>query len=261
MSAEFNTSSLPIFKPTSWVGVTQETEQGYDIRAPRISEARRTAAFARANGILSDGETKVLFFVSETSLNIGISGTTSQARYTRDFYAHNIVLPSLTVKAQCLDQRDYGVLTEFVHQAQKKAVGNTDFNVTQLEVTEGWGIPHAKQPITRGTHKRTCAQGFIPRIERKYKQGEYAPIFSFNFTVIQSFAGIYKAIEKNVYENEQASWVEILEGLTTPYQPTYRKQETATNSKPTSNPSPLPEAPPELKEVPLVEALPGGGGF
>lgn len=253
MSAEFNSASLPIYVPTSWAGVVPETEQAYDIRAARIGEARRTAAFARANGVLSDGISKVLFFVSELTLNIGISGTTSQARYTRDFYAHNIVLPSLKVKAQCLDQGDYGVVTEFIHQAQKKAVGNAANNTTQLEINGG-GIK-VRRAIMKGPHKRTCAQGFIPRIERKYKQGEYAPIFTFNFTVAQSFEGIYEDVAASVFENEQESWVSILEGLTTPYQPTYRKQETATNSNPKSHPSTPPESPSEPK-VELVQELP-----
>jgi hypothetical protein len=256
--AEFNSASLPIYVPTSWAGVVPETEQAYDIRAARISEGRRTAAFSRANAVLCDGISKVVFFVSELTLDVGINGTTSQGRYTRDFYAHNIVLPSLKVKAQCLDQGDYGVLVEFIHQAQKKAVGNAANNTTQLEVNGG-GIK-VNRPIVKGPHKRTCAQGFVPRIERKYKQGEYAPIFSFNFTIAQSFAGIYEDVAASVFENEQKSWISILEGLTTPYQPTYHKQETAANSKPKSQPVATPE-PPKLKEAEIVEGLPGGGGF
>jgi hypothetical protein len=272
MSAEFNSASLPIYplpygvNPSSWAGVVPETDQGYDIRAPHISEARRTAAFARANGILSDGISKVLFFVFETSLNMGISGTTSQGRYTRDFYAHNISLPALEVKAQCLDQRDYRILVEFVHQAQKKAVGNAANNITQLEINGGGLNVHRPKEtlgdgIMKGLHKRICVHGFIPRIERKHKQGEYAPVFSFSFSIARSFQGIYEGLESSVYENQQASWISILEGLTTPYQPTYRKQVTATHSKPKETPAPLPEVPPTLKEVPLVESLPGGGGF
>jgi len=260
MSAELNSASFPLYVPTSWVGVAPETEQAYDIRATRISKDRRIAAFSRANAILCDGTSKVEFFVQEITLGVGISGTTSQARYTRDFYAHNIMLPSLTVKAQCLDQGDYGVLTEFIHQAQKKAVGNAANNITQLEV-KGGGIK-VNRPIMKGPHKRTCVQGFVLRIERKYKKGEYAPIFSFNFSIAQSFAGIYEGVAASVYENQQTSWVSVLEGLTTPYQPTYSKQETATNSKPKSNPPPLSEAPPEPK-VELVSSLPvpGEGGL
>jgi hypothetical protein len=260
MSAELNSASFPIYVPTSWAGVVPETEQAYDIRATRISKDRRIAAFARANAVLCDGTSKVEFFVSEMTLNVGISGTTSQARYTRDFYAHNLVLPSLTVKARCLDQGDYGVLTEFIHQAQKKAVGNAANNITQLEI-KGGGI-QVNRPIMKGPHKRTCVQGFVLRIERKHKQGEYAPIFSFNFSIAKSFAGIYEGVSASVFENQQTSWVSVLEGLTTPYQPTYHKPETATNSKPKSQPAPLPEAP-TLKEAEIVEAkgLPGEGGL
>ncbi len=258
---EYNTTSLPIYKPTSWAGVVPETEQAYDIRAIRFKEKRREAAFGRANGILSDGETKVEFFIFELGIDFGIAGNTSQARYTRDFYAHNIILPSLKVRAQCLDQGDYGTLTEFIHQSQKKAVGNSANNTTQLEA-KGGGIKvsrHFSNNFTmKGPHKRTCAQGFIPRIERKYKQGEYAPIFDFAFTVAQSFDGLYQDSAASVFENQQQSWVEILKALTTPFTPSFEKTETASNSKPKSAPASQPEEP-TPPTVELIQGLKGNG--
>lgn len=249
MPSEYNSASLPIYVPTSEAGVVPETEQGYDIRAVRISESRRAAAFERANAILCDGKSKVEFFVSEMTLDFGLAGTTSQGRLTRDFYAHNIIMPALKIKAQCLDQGDYGVLIEFVHQAQVNAVKNAANNTTQLEVKGGkFGeLQPPIRPIMRGPHKRTCVQGFIPRIERRYKSGEFAPIFEFSFTVAQSFEGLYQEVEASVYENEQASWVSILEGLKGAFQPVF-EEATATNSKPTSTPPAQPTPPP----------LPGG---
>jgi hypothetical protein len=78
--------------------------------------------------------------------------------------------------------------------------------------------------------------------------------------IAQSFAGIYEDVAASVFENEQSSWVSILEGLTTPYQPTYKKQETAANSKPKSQPT-QPSTPPEEPKAELVQQLPGGGPF
>lgn len=260
MPSEYNSASLPVYVPTSEAGVVPETQQAYDIRATRISDERRTAAFERANAILCDGEHKVEFFVSEIMLDLGLAGNTSQGRLTRDFYAHNIILPSFKVKAQCLDQGDYGVLVEFVHQAQVRAVKNAANNTTQLEV-KGGGVIRAeemKRPIMKGPHKRTCVQGFIPRIERRYKAGVYAPLFEFPFTVACSFEGLYEDVEASVYENEQASWISILQGLTGPFQPTFQ-EETAKNSKPTSTPPAQPTEPEEPNK--LVEPLPGGGPF
>lgn len=260
MPSEYNSAILPTYVPTSEAGVVPETQQAYDIRATRISDDRRTAAFERANAVFCDGEHKVEFFVSEMVLDLGLAGNTSQGRYTRDFYAHNIILPSFKVKAQCLDQGDYGVLVEFVHQAQVRAVKNAANNTTQLEV-KGGGFPgNARHPIMRGPHKRTCIQGFVPRIERRYKTGEYAPIFEFSFTVAQSFEGLYEDVKASVYENEQASWISILQGLTTPFQPVFQ-EETAKNTKPTSQPPPQPTPAPEPTGPPLIEPLPGGGPF
>ena len=258
MPSEYNSAALPIYVPTSEAGVVPPTQDAYDIRATRISDARRAAAFDRANAVFCDGESKVEFFVSEMTLDLGLSGNTSQGRDTRDFYAHNIILPSLKIKAQCLDQGDYGVLVEFIHQAQRRAVGNAANNTTQLEV-KGGGFK-LNHPIMRGPHKRTCVQGFVPRIERRYKQGEYAPIFEFAFVVAQSFEGIYEDVKASVYENEQASWISILQGLTTPFQPVFQ-EETTKGTKPTSTPPPQPTPAPEPTGPPLVEPFPGGGPF
>ncbi len=258
MPSEYNSASLPTYAPTSEAGVVPETQQAYDIRATRISDARRNAAFERANAVLCDGEHKVEFFVSEMILDLGLAGNTSQSRLTRDFYAYNIILPNLKIKGQCLDQGDYGVLVEFVHQAQVRAVKNAANNTTQLEVKGGgFATNHA---IMRGPHKRTCVQGFVPRMPRKYKAGEYAPIFEFPFTVAQSFEGLYEDVEASVYENQQASWVSILQGLTTPFQPVFQEA-TAKNSKPKSVP-PSQSAPAEPEEPNrLISPFPGGGPF
>ena len=243
MPAEFNSASLPLYEPTSWAGVVPDTQDAYDIRAVRISEGRRKAALARANGILCDGETKVRFFVTDMSLDVGLSGNTSQGRYTRDFYAHNIMLPALRVTAMCLDQGDYGVITEFVHQAQKKTVGNGAYNRTQLEVLEGWSAPRerrgnlaSERPSWKGSHKRTSAQGFIRAMKRRYVKGEYAPKFEFEFTVAQAYEGIYEDNSATVYEHLQKSWNTILQGLTIAKNPTVGKAEPAKNTKQNSNP-------------------------
>jgi hypothetical protein len=157
------------------------------------------------------------------------------------------------IKAQCLDQGDYGVLCEFIHQTQKKAVGNSADNVTQIEILGG-GLhvkyPAEKRPIMRGVHKRVCAHGFIPRIERKYVKGVYAPIFTFQFTVLQEFEGIYHDTAASVHENEQETWVAILEQAgSAPYSPTFPKEQTATNSKPQSAPSLTPGQLPTAEDL------------
>lgn len=258
MPSEYNSAGLPIYVPTNEAGIVPETEQAYDIRAVRISEGRRQAAFERANAILCDGEHKVEFFVSEMKLDLGLAGSTAQGRLTRDFYAHNIILPALQIKAQCLDQGDYSVLVEFVHQAQVRAVKNAANNTTQLEV-KGGGFK-VVNPIMKGPHKRTCVQGFVPRIERRYKAGVYAPMFEFPFTVARSFEGLYEDVEASVYENEQASWISILQGLTGPFTPVFQEA-TAKNSKPTSTPpaQPTPSEPEEPNR--LIPPLEGGHGF
>ncbi len=119
-------------------------------------------------------------------------------------------MPSIQVEAQCMDQDHYGNLVEFVHQAQKKAVGNSDRTRLQIEISGG-GLPGGH--TMKGVHKPIAAQGYIPSIERAHKRFEYAPKFTFGFTVAQSLEGIYQEVDFN--EPEGRSWAAILEGMTT----------------------------------------------
>jgi hypothetical protein len=229
----YNSQALPFFTPDASAGasvVSPATDTGYDIRATRLGDARRTAALSRANGALSNSREKVLFFVNEIKIDLGISGSTGQGRRTRDFYPHNIIMPSYVVEGHCLDQQDYGTLVEFVHKLQQEAVGNVRAgNLTQLDVLKG-GIK-TRRPIMRGVRKPICAQGFVEEIGRTYKAGTYAPTFTFNVVVAFEFTGLYRQI--GGYEPTQESWWEILQGMK-PYTSQVEKSETAKNSKPTS---------------------------
>lgn len=107
---------------------------GYDSTATALGAKRRVAALNAANAIISDGDYQMRIIVTDANIDTSLSGSTAQSAMTRDFYAHNFVQPSYQVSGVSLDQKDYALLCEFIHSAQRKAVLNGYRNLTQLWV-------------------------------------------------------------------------------------------------------------------------------
>lgn len=126
--------SLPAWDSSqSMAAGSQPVDLGYDVNINTIQGLRRAAALGRTNARLADGDFQYDIFVSGVNLDSAQSGSTAQSQLTRDWYAHNFVQPSFTVMGWSLDQRDYGTMVEFIHQAQFKAI-NSNANLTQLSV-------------------------------------------------------------------------------------------------------------------------------
>lgn len=199
-------AGIPVFGTPlpNHAGIAPKTDTGWDVTAPKLTDARRKTALNKTNGKLHDGTWFVDLFISDVKVGIALSGSTGQSRFTRDFYPHNMVMPSFVVVGQCLDQNDYGTLCEFVHQAQQKGV--YDGNLLQLEVAGG-GL-RADRPIMKGIHKPIHAQGFINAMPRKHERFVYAPTFTFPFVVSTLFEGVYQ--ESTAGDTEEESWAAIL---------------------------------------------------
>lgn len=214
---------------------SQPTRFGYDVTAPQISLARRNAAYRASNGVLSDGSFQYPMFVDDVSIDIALAGSTAQSILTRDFYARNFVLPAFTISGQTLDQDDYGMLCEFVHQAQRKAVKGGWQQLTQLQI-KGWGFdgnrktgygvtrvtplgaPSNMAPSTknvnqtlRGSHKPILCKGIVASMPRTHEVGVPAPTYQFQFIVLAMLHGIYsEPLDVSVAEN---TWINILQQL------------------------------------------------
>jgi len=231
-----NWTKLPDFTlaDAGFKTLTPEVSKGYDIAAVRLSEKRREAALGHANAILSSSNgNRVRFFASEFVVAIGLAGATAQARRIRDFYPHNITMPTYQVTGQTLDQEDYGLLCEFVHQSHQDALYNA--RPIQFDLLEGrsFGIPkggnlESERPIMRGTHKPFSAAVFIEQMPREHKQFVYAPIFSFTMAVVQSYYGIFEGVTAE--PDNQTTFFEYLKEQEAPF--TQAPKETAKNSHP-----------------------------
>lgn len=204
---------------------------GYDSNATALGADRRAAALNSANAILSDGDYQLSVFVTDTNIDTSLSGSTAQSSMTRDFYPHNFVQPSYQVSGISLDQKDYALLCEFIHNAQRKAVLNGYRNLTQLWVfgrdpsssrsrgtdgtrTDGRQVilsdpgslmpGRRKDPNTRavpdgayvsqtirGAHQPILAKGYVDGMPRQHQTGVYAVPWQLNFVVAAVLKGIY----------------------------------------------------------------------
>jgi hypothetical protein len=217
----------------TWAGTNGKTKvttnKGYDVEYT-ISPKRKEAAKKHTNGQLHDGTYFVNFFVTDVEEDIALAGTTAQSQYKMDFYAKNFVQPSFVITGVCLDQEDYGVLAEFIHQAQHKSLFDQSYAsesyLTQLLVkgdvwptgksnpndhNKRWQPIHVNkngQQTTKGPHMPTIAKGHIASIPRIHEKFVYAPTFSFSFVVDQMIAGIYT--EDVSIPWSQQSWSQIM---------------------------------------------------
>lgn len=213
------------------------TGEGWDVEKPKISQGRREAALGAANGILSGFGHRVRFFVNKVETSIGIGGTYGQGRRVRDFYPQSLIMPTYQITGQTLDQNDYGLLCEFVHESHQSAMGHGE--PIQLDILSGGFIRYRSEKqeahrYMKGVHKPISASGFVESMPRKHQQGEYAPIFTFGFAVVESYVGIFKGV--TYLEGPQKTFLEWLEKQEKPFSqaPKETGKETKATSKPTS---------------------------
>jgi hypothetical protein len=197
----------PFKPPTGPQGVSK----GYDIEAARLHGSRREEALEHRNALLHDGSGYVEFYCNGIEFNQALAGKTVQSKNVRDFYAHNIQIPPMMVRGQCLDQEDYGTVVEFIHQAQRNSLGGSLIELTVdghgSDLTQGDG-----NVTLKGAHKPFKGHGYIPKMPRKHERFVYAPEFQFQFIVVTSLAGLYTNIISE--EPAERTWLEIMSTLT-----------------------------------------------
>lgn len=221
----YNIHAIPQWNPvTQHAPWSQPSNQGYDPRATQISQSRRNAAYKRANGNLCDGASWWPLFVDDISLDLALAGSNAQSRYTRDFYARNFTQPSFQIQGQCLDQEEYGHLTEWVHESQRNALANG--KLTQLLV-HGWGYNGGRtsgagvtlngkafpNQVVRGSHSDLLVMGYVGSIRRTHQQGVYAPKWTVGFVVAELLNGPYQ--DDIIQAQQQQTWVDVLKSTQT----------------------------------------------
>lgn len=198
---------------TNWGGKVT-VDQGYDV-VNTLGQARKQKALKRTNGQLHDGKYFFNFFVTDVEIDIALGGSTAQSRYKQDFYPKNFVQPSFTITGVCLDQVEYGVLCEFIHQSQHKSLHHSG-RLTQLLVKgDTWKFKkkiHVNkngQQTVKGPRRPVVAKGHIGSIARAHEKFVYSPVFTFSFVVDDMISGIYS--EDTVTANELQTWSDIMQ--------------------------------------------------
>lgn len=220
------------FLPKNTGSFHPATNTGYDVRAvdKRKGYLEEQETPALRNAQLHNNSQYVNFFCNEIKMNFALSGTTAQSRFVMDFYAHNIVMPSINVMVETLNQEEYANIIEFIRDSQRKCLeGNT---LIQLIVERGGlnifqGRENSeeeeskketdhekdnKRSIVKGHHKAILALGFIKTVPRTHTKFEYSPQFDFEFTISQMLeSAVYD--ESSEGEPYQKTYAEIISNL------------------------------------------------
>jgi len=180
---------------------------GYDVNATRLNPKRRETALKLTNATLNNSQAKIKFFCPEIIIQTDLSGTTGQGPYVRDFYPHNINIPSVIVGVEFLSQEDAAVFAEFVRQSQR--LGVSAHTLTQLNIYEG-GIK-TNYPKMKGRHVPLLSKGYIKEVSREVEHWVYAPEFTFEYILAAIHVGYLTSVTQ--YVSPGATFLEILKGL------------------------------------------------
>lgn len=180
---------------------------GYDVRAIKLGQKRHDERIQGVqNGQLHDGSEWVKFYSDKISLGASLAGSTAQSRYVRDFYAHNLKIPSVTVHGEALNQAEYATIVEFIHQSQLRGVQGA----RPIKLTISGGGSDVG-PSIKGKHKPLEALGYVKNVQRKHERFVPAPEFEFEFVLAKMEEGIFKDL---IGEDSPAkTWLEIIESL------------------------------------------------
>lgn len=184
-----------------------------------------------ANANFCNTQYYIPLFVHALQIDLGISGSSAQSRYTRDFYPHNIVIPSFTIVGQSYSTAQYGSMAEYIHMAQHRSLNDSDLiqfylegtKDTQAQGTHSGGpkvvyrdpnghlvAEHLVQKIV-GRHGRIICQGYINSFTRTHTRGDHRPVWQAQFIVSNMLSSpIYT--DAVVLEKETDTWLSILHG-------------------------------------------------
>ena len=236
------------------VPTSQEPSKGYDVEVTRLQADRRAALMNKANSQLLDGPNGYTYslFVQAVNMDMSLVGSYGQSQYTRDFYARNFVQPSISVVGQSPTQEDYGILCEFVHSCQHKAVANGYQNLTQLfvvgrDTTQGLSgrgfdgtLTDSSQVVLdqpgnlmpgyqadppkaprgtfysqhiRGAHQPLLAKGYISSMPRIHKQFEYCVQWTLVFTIAAMLQGPFRDTVQALPNKAPTTWLNMLQDI------------------------------------------------
>lgn len=168
--------------------------EGMRVRSPATAPEVDGLLTNGANGFLQNftGQ-RVGLWVNQVESSFELAGQTAQGPVQRDFYAHNLTQPSITIGGQTPNNYEYNRLADFIRHSQLDALGlgPAPAYVLKLFVSAGRAaIP--KRPTMRGPHGEINADGFVDTAAKGGLRFVTAHDYTFQFVVtnVHSLLGL-----------------------------------------------------------------------
>lgn len=111
----FDYKRSPVYNPT--YSVSGEIDKGYfvnpDYKNDIDDHSNASLSLTRNKQNWSIG-----LFVNDIALGMSLGGSTAQSRTLRQFYAHNLTLPQMTVTCQTRSSYEYSYIAEYIRLTQ-----------------------------------------------------------------------------------------------------------------------------------------------
>lgn len=222
----------------------QPISKGWDAEKGRLNDKRKAFALNLANSTFNDGDGyQMSVFVTDVNLDTSVAGSTAQSHMVRDFYPHNFVQGPITLTGWTLDQTDYGLLCEFIHNCQYKAITSNSSDwpkfMTQLEVygrNQQRGIDGTRRvgpkvklsnpmpnrssdppsapkgeyfnQTIRGSHQPILAKGYVQNMPRVHRRFQYAVQWKMDFVIAVMLDGPYT--DQIIGSQTMKTWRDLL---------------------------------------------------
>jgi hypothetical protein len=141
-------------------------------------------------------------WVTDVTVDFGLSGTTAQSAKQRSFFARNSIPPAFTVACQAPNQYIYGQTQEFFRSSQR---GFSD--LAYLHIKAG-GIKANNS--TKGVHQNIGVEGYVQATRRRHERFVNAPAFTFGFVT----AFMHAPFTDTIYAPQAIlTWKDVVEKI------------------------------------------------
>jgi hypothetical protein len=202
--------------------LNNSSETGYAVGIPNKT-AENTNTW---NAVLMDYQGRRLkMWVYEIAIDFGMSGTSSQSRYRRQFFPRSFNQTNVSVIGQMPNQKEYNKLAAFVRESHSTALNSNHSAIYQTDASGNQSSAAAPSPQLlkliinpygpkgssldktlpneagsakkfketkgpkniKGTHNRMVFDGYIKNIASGAEKFNFAPEFRFDFVVAQAY--------------------------------------------------------------------------
>lgn len=155
---------------------------------------------------------KIDFYIEEIEANFEMAGTTAQSHTKRQFFPHNMVQPSVTIRGRAPNSYQYNRLSSFVRVAQYQSLNTRQLRASGVPLRnldnkrgdiivptvrllirngsgqsalDGSGFPYRGRSV-KGRHQSWVLEGYVKLMPAGARRHDPAPGFEFQFMIAES---------------------------------------------------------------------------